>query len=321
MIYNATNAYMPPHLLRNAHMQTVIPALFRQVEVAYTRQRLTLPDGDFVDLDMAGSGSKRVALLLHGLEGSTDSAYVRGMTRALIARGWDVVALNMRGCSGEPNRMYQSYHSGATADPLFVLQWLRGEKKYEQAALVGFSLGGNITLKLLGEFEEATNLVTCAAAISVPCDLAASAAVLGQRGNYMYMKRFLWRLQKKIRQKAHAFPEHGITNHQISAMRNFLDVDNLYTAPAHGFKDAEDYWAQCSSVGFLDHIRVPTLLLQAADDPFLAPSCFPYQQAEHHAHLTLQVTERGGHVGFMQLWDDEYWHETRVANYLTTQAG
>jgi predicted alpha/beta-fold hydrolase len=311
-----TSTFSPPLWLRGGHLQTVLPTLLRRApSVPYQRERIATPDGDFLDLDWSTTGSSRLAVISHGLEGNTSRAYVRGMARALRDAGWDVLAWNYRGCSGEPNRLLRSYHSGASDDLDVVVEHVARSRRYGAIALVGFSLGGNITLKYLGERGDAVHpLIVGAATFSVPCDLASSARKLAHPAQSVYMRRFMVTLREKIRSKAHLLPP-TITLDGIDSVRTFLEFDDRYTAPIHGYRDGEDYWAHASSRPYLPGIRRPALLVNALDDPFLTPECFPFEEAEHSAYLTLEAPKHGGHVGFM-LGADRYWAEERAVEFL-----
>jgi len=239
---------------------------------------------------------------------------VLGMARALGRRGWDVAALNFRGCSGEPNRLLRSYHSGDTGDAAAVLARMAATD-YRDLALVGFSLGGNVTLKFLGEAPSALpDRLRVAAAMSVPCDLAASARRLARPTNRLYMRRFIRRLVEKIATKADRFPgQVRLTDYD--GITNFEEFDDRYTAPVHGFASAADYWARASCLPFLPAIRVPTLVLNALDDPFLTTTCHPVAAAAANANLFLEIPRWGGHVGFIRP-AGEYYHETRVGEFF-----
>lgn len=312
------STYRPPFGFSNGHLQSVFPAALRRVEVVTrVRERIATADGDFLDLDRAEHGAARVAVLSHGLEGSSRQAYVQGMARALIRRGWDVLAWNFRGCSGEVNRCRRFYHSGATEDLHTVLEHVLAGGRYSHVALVGFSLGGNLTLKYLGEQAgQLDGRIIGAVAFSVPCDLASSSLRLAGWGNRIYMWRFLRTLKRKVTAKAALFPgQFDLTG--LAAMRTFADFDGRFTAPLHGFADAEDYWRRASSRPFLPHIRVPTLLVNARNDPFLADGCYPVAEARQSEFLHLETPASGGHVGFISFnARREYWSETRAAAFL-----
>lgn len=310
--------YEAPLLLRSGHVHTLFPHLFRRVRgVRYRRERIETEDGDFLDLDWSSVGSGRVAVVTHGLEGSTSAAYIRGMVRALSRRGWDVLAWNLRGRSGTPNRRPGAYHSGLTSDLGAVVRHAFAEGRYREAALVGFSLGGNLTLKYLGERGgEVNKRIRSAVTFSVPCDLASSADALARWTNRHYARHFLRSLKATVRLKAEAHPEE-ISLDGYGRLNTIRAFDDRYTAPLHGFQDAEDYYAQSSSRPFLPQIRVSTLLVNAADDPFLALPCYPFEEAQESAHLFLEVPRTGGHVGFVRFGSGgEYWSEVRAAAFL-----
>jgi predicted alpha/beta-fold hydrolase len=305
-------------LLTNGHLQTVLPGIIRKVKpVAYRRERIGTPDGDFLDLDWVKNGAARVAVLSHGLEGDSKRHYMLGMANALLKRGWDVVAWNARGCSGEPNRMLRFTHSGATEDLGAVVAHVLSTSDYSAVALIGFSLGGNLTLKYTG--ERGTRLdtrVKAAVAFSVPCDLESSSLKLAARVNRIYMRRFLTSLHCKIRAMKLVTPQ-KIDDSGYRHMRTFKHFDDRYTAPIHGFMNAEDYWRQCSCKSFLRQIQVPTLLVNARNDPFLSEACFPVEEAETNPNFCLETPANGGHVGFISFnRDGEYWSETRAAAFL-----
>ncbi|MEO0559612.1 MAG: alpha/beta fold hydrolase [Bacteroidota bacterium] len=309
--------YMPPRRLRGGHRQTIWPSLFRTVEgVTYERERLELADGDFLDLDWvwAEDPDAPVAIVAHGLEGSSERAYVRGLVRAIHRRGWTVVAWNLRGCSGEPNRLLRTYHSGVSDDLDAVVRHALGSG-VRQLAVLGFSLGGNVTLKWLGEQGDVIDSrVIAGVGISVPVDLAGSAAVMEGLSRRLYMVRFLRSLRRKVIEKSERFPGQ-VELAGLDAMRTFAEFDGQFTAPIHGFADAEDYWARASSGPRLKDIRVPTLLVSALDDPFLSPSCYPREVASSSPYLTLLTPQWGGHVGFMAK-GKEYWSETVATQFL-----
>lgn len=313
------SSYRPPFFLRNGHLQTIYPNFFRHQEgVTYERKRLETPDGDFLDLDRSAVGAQRAAILAHGLEGNSTRTYLLGMVIALNGQGWDAVACNFRGCSGEPNRKLRFYHSGDTSDLRTVITHVLQNGGYKQLALIGFSLGGNVILRYLGEQgADARRKIAAAVTFSVPCDLAGSARRMARLENAVYMKRFLKLLHEKIREKMEAFPGE-IDDHGYQRMRTFEDFDERYTAPLHGFRSAHDYWTRASSKPLLPRIAIPTLLVNALDDPFLSPSCYPYEEAGNNPYLFLETPATGGHVGFVTInRDGEYWSETRALEFLS----
>jgi predicted alpha/beta-fold hydrolase len=309
--------YKAPFFLQNRHLLTIYPTLFRRIKRAsYERLRMPTEDGDFLDLDFSYTGSDRIVIILHGLEGSADRKYVIGMVQIFNKGGYDTVSLNFRGCSGEPNKNLRFYHSGETGDLAQVVSHLAATGKYSSIHLVGFSLGGNVTLKYLGEQGDRINpLIGAAVAISVPCDLKASSAELEKSHNTIYMKRFIRALGYKLEQKARRFPD-LLRLDNYGQIRTFKQFDDLYTAPIHGFADALTYWAACSSKPYLKNIHIPALLINALDDPFLAPECFPYEEAAQSSHFYLETPRYGGHVGFVTFGEPEYWSEKRAFAFI-----
>lgn len=315
------SSYKPPRFIfRNAHLQTIFPSLFRKVRgVSYTRERIATPDDDFIDLDWSEKSSDCCAIILHGLEGNSTRAYMLGMVKAMNRRGWDTVSYNMRGCSGEPNRQFIFYHSGATYDLETVVKHVESTGRYKKLSIIGFSLGGNVTLKYIGEHGK--NLpasIRSAAAVSVPVDLESTSYKMALKSNAIYMKRFIKMLHEKIRAKMAQFPD-KITDEGYNLIRDFSAYDNRYTAPVHGFRDAKDYWSKSSARQFLSGIAVPTLLINALDDPFLTDKCFPFEEASASSFLVLETPGHGGHVGFISSSKTgEYWHENRVSSFITS---
>ncbi len=314
-----TSSYRAPGWLGGGHAQTILPVLLpRRRRRLVEHERLRLPDGDFVSLFWHRQGSSRLALLCHGLEGSADAVYVRGMTATLAAEGWDVLAWNYRGCGGVENDLARSYHSGESADLRSVVS--HAAQTHDRIALVGFSLGGNISFKYLGEAPPHP-AVRSAVALSSPVDLASSARVLDEvPGNRLYLCRFLKSLKDKTLAKASRFPElrERLAGHDgIDAVTTIREFDERITAPLHGFHDADDYWARASSLPWLPRIALPCLLLSARNDPLLAPPSFPEAVAAQSPHLHLECPDQGGHVGFIDFQAGlQPWSERRIAAFL-----
>ncbi|RYD35427.1 MAG: alpha/beta fold hydrolase, partial [Verrucomicrobiaceae bacterium] len=308
------STYHAPFWLPGGHAQTIFPALFRRVgHVTNLTERLELPDGDFIDVAWTGKRSRHLAILSHGLEASMGTEYIQGMAAALMRAGWDVLAWNFRGCGGEANRLLRMYHSGATEDLHAVIRHAVDNHPAETIDLIGFSLGGNLTLKLLG--EDPDNLppqIRSGVAFSTPCDLACSSRQLSLFSNKLYMERFLIAMRSKVRAKKLMFPDLlDLTG--LERIRTFQEFDDRYTAPIHGFMNAEDYWKRNSCRQFLPSIRVPTLLVNAVNDPFLGPGCHPREEAEGSSHFHFELPATGGHVGFPTTGDsDENWMESRA---------
>lgn len=283
--------------------------------MSFDRERVETPDGDFVDADWSRVGSKKILLALHGLEGSSNSQYILGLTRLFNEKGWDVLAINFRGCSGEPNKKLQSYHMAATAD-LSQLVDLCLDRGYRRIALAGFSLGGNVVLRYLGEHgPDLSPQIKAAVAVSVPVDLPPAVKALHNWQNFLYMKNFVLDLNKKVKAKEQLLKEN---NFSTIYPKRLIDFDEQYTAPVHGFKDATDYYQRASSLPLIPNIRIPTLLINAGDDSFLTPTCFPIKLAEKLPLFYLEVPRWGGHVGFGDLRKGEtLWSEQRMFSFLT----
>ena len=317
------SSYRPGRWLRGEHLETIIPAQTRPLpRVRYHRERIETPDEDFLDLDWSyASGadrSERLVILSHGLEGSSDGKYIRGTARVFNAAGWDALAWNCRGCSGEINRLPRTYHSGISDDLGLVIDRVLGDKTlrmYRTIVLVGYSMGGNITLKYLGEKgAKVSKRIKRGVAFSVPCSLHGCSIALARPANRIYMMNFLISLRRKIRDKRRQFPDlFQVSDRELRRIKTFREFDDRFTAPLHGFQDAADYWERASSNPFLAKIRVPTLLVQARNDPFLNEDCFPEEIARGSKHLFLEVPDHGGHVGFSAYPENgDYWSERRA---------
>ncbi|MBZ2169970.1 YheT family hydrolase [Marinobacter sp. F4216] len=313
-------AYRPPHWLRSGHVQSVWPTLFRTVSLTEPhREALATDDDDELQLDWYRQGSDRLAVISHGLEGHSRRPYVLGLARALMSAGWDVLAWNYRSCGGVMNRQPRFYHSGATEDLERVLGHVL-LKSYRKISLAGFSMGGNLTLLYLAQKGERVDSRICGAVTySVPCDLAGSAEVLARPSRKIYMRRFLKDLQTKMQVKAERYPE-IIDISGFEKIQNFRQFDDLYTAPLHGFRDADDYWAQASALPRLKDIRVPALMVNAADDPFLSRHCFPEARSVLGSYVRAEYPRWGGHVGFVEhARDGYYWSERRAISFLKNE--
>jgi predicted alpha/beta-fold hydrolase len=311
-------SYAPPLYLRNGHVQTIYPALFRKVTgVRYQRERIETADGDFLDLDWSRVKSRRLAIISHGLEGSTDRSYVRGMARALNQAHIDILAWNYRGCSGVPNRSLRMYHNGVVDDLHEVVAHACGTGMYDAVFLIGFSLGGNLSLLYLGkDVHQVPSAVKGAVVFSVPCDLTHAAKQLEKRTNKVYMRRFLLMLHDKIKAKQHRFPE-ALDDSGYHRITTFKQFDDRYTAPIHGFADARDYWEKCSSRPWITSIGVPVLIINALDDPFLTGGCYPIEECQTHPLVTLSIPRWGGHVGFMAInRTGHYWSESQAVAFI-----
>ncbi len=306
--------------MRHPHVHTIVPALFRKVPFVYkTRERMELPDGDFVDVDISRQGNKKAVLLCHGLEGSSHSQYVLGMAKALLPLGLDVLAINHRSCSGEMNRLPRMYHHAAFEDIEEVLH--KYAAQYQEITLVGFSLGANLILHLLAHFTKSEKhllkaKIKAAVCFSAPLNLVEGVEVIHEARNKIYHDRFLKSIKRKIAIKQKTIPETRLK--PLETIKTLRELDDFYTAPLHGFKDGHDYHVQASCFAKLKDIEIPTLIIQALDDPFLSEGCFPAKVAKQSKMVHLQLPKYGGHVGFSAK-GEVYWSEQQAINFLQKQ--
>lgn len=314
------SSYKSPAWLYNGHLQTIIPSIFRKVEnVPYKRERIKTIDKDFLDIDWLLADSSNLVIISHGLEGDSQRAYIKGMARAFHLTGWDVLAWNFRGCSGEMNKLLRFYHSGDTHDLEFVINYALAKKKYHKIFLIGFSLGGNITLKFLGEKgENLQKEIIGAATFSVPLDLHTSCIKISKKSNFIYSKRFLRHLKRKVSAKSKKMPDLLTTEH-FNKIKTLTDFDDLYTAPIHGFKDAVTYYKDSSALPLLNSIAVPTLIVNAKNDPFLSSECYPENFIEGEEYVLLEVPLEGGHCGFPEYNKEGlFWSEKRALAFAAS---
>jgi uncharacterized protein len=288
--------YRSPWWLPGGHLQTIYASLRPPPRIRLERERWDTPDGDFIDVDFAGNAdAARRLVLFHGLEGSGDSHYGRGIAARAVEKGWRVALPHFRGCSGEPNRKARAYHSGDSEE----IDWIL--RRLSPRAAVGISLGGNALLKWLGERGERAPLDR-AVAVSAPIDLPAAGAALDRGLNrLLYTRHFLRSLKPKSLAKLAAFP--GLYDAAVvRGARTFRVFDNAVTAPLHGFRDVDHYWSDASSGPWLGRIRVPTLLLNARNDPFLPEHALLAAARDAAPCVLLEFPRHGGHVGFRHPW-------------------
>lgn len=310
------SSYKRPFYLLNGHWETVIPSVFFKIkEDLYERERLELPDGDFLDVDWIHNNSTRCVVLTHGLEGGSDRYYMKRTARYFSERGWDVAAWNCRSCSGEMNRLPRFYHHGDTPDLDSVVQEILN-KGYAQVFLIGYSMGGSMILKYLGE-QERDSRVIGASVFSVPCNLRDSAVQLKVPGNRFYEKRFLKKLIEKIRLKASQHPN-VVFAEGLDQLEDFDDFHDQYTAPLHGYSDKEEFFRKATCDQFLNKIDRPVLIVNAENDPMLGEACYPYDAANTNGFITLEVPETGGHVGFTIKKNGPSYMELRAIQFLDT---
>ncbi len=308
-------------LFKNPHFSTIYSAKIRSVsDVKQHRERLETEDGDFIDIDwsyaketLSRKNVTKVAVLLHGLEGNAQRTYMLGMAKLLNQKGYDVAALNFRGCSGSKNRLFRSYHSGETEDIRYLINTIIDREEYEQLFIYGVSLGGNAALKYLGE-GDVPSVIKAVVTVGVPIDLQVSLEQLNKRENIIYRTSFLVDLRGKFRRKMKKFPDR-LTEEDYKKIVDLKTFDDVYTAPAHGFKDALDYYKQASSYAYLPEIKIPTLILNAENDTFLHGHCYPTAFAKMSKTVHLESPLHGGHVGFYKP-GDFYYNELRGLEFF-----
>ena len=307
------STYKAPFGFRNKQLLTIFPALFRKVPKApYQREAITTNDDDFIQLDWIKKASKQCVILSHGLEGETSSAYMQGMANHLSENGFDVCAWNFRGCGDVLNKQLAFYHSGFTNDIAQVVAHVTAQ--YDEVFLIGFSVGGNITLKYLGEQGDKVHpKLKSALCYSVPTDLKACSLNLDQGFNKIYSRRFLSMLKEKVASKKHLLPSE-LFDREVLTLKDF---DDVFTSHIYGFKDAADYYTKSSSKAYIPKIKLPTLIINAKNDPFLTPDCFPIEECKLNGFVDLEMPASGGHVGFVNR-GGVYWSESKAVEFFRT---
>jgi len=313
-----TSTYNLPFILKSGFISTVYSGLFRKVKgVTQERERITLSDSDFLDLDWsyAAKSASKLVIILHGLEGNAQRPYMLGAAKSFNDNGIDAVCMNFRGCSGEANLKFKSYHSGETKDLSEVINHIVASKSYNDIYINGFSLGGNVALKYLGEGNQIPVQVKGSIVVSVPCFLDGSSKALHAIKNKPYAIRFLRHLINRLKQKQKVFPE-LISKQDIRSIKTLKDFDEVYTSKAHGFTNAADYYTKSSSLQDLGNIKIPTLIINATNDSFLSSECYPIKEAETNDYLHLEMPKFGGHVGFY-VSTNMYYNEKRALEFIS----
>lgn len=314
-----TSNFSPTLPFKNSHFNTMYRPLFMKDVCNYKRKRITTWDKDFIDLDFSFVGSKTLVLLIHGLEGSSESKYIASNSNYLNKKGLDTVCFNLRSCSGEDNLLLSTYHSGKTEDVDFVVNYLLDNYNYDSVLIVGFSLGGNLTLKYLGEYQQTlSEKIKGGVAVSVPIDIASAEIEMEKLKNKLYIEMFFKTMKNKILEKAYKFPEYKLDKEQVFKATKFKHLEHLYTVPVFGFKSPEDYWRKASSKPYLAKIDRPTLLINAKDDTFLSAECYPRKEAIKSNYFYLEIPDYGGHCGFMSSFkpQDNNWLEERITRFI-----
>lgn len=310
-----------PIWLINGHWQSIYPSLYRKVNgISYERERLTLSDGDFVDLDWLDNGHDKLLIISHGLEGNSNRQYVKGAAKLFAQKGWDILAWNCRSCSGEMNRAFRLYHHGDIDDISEVIAHVQQKKSYREISLMGHSMGGSITLKYLGiNADKLDDNIKSATVFSIPCDLESGAAILNERSNRIYFDKFLSRLRIKIEHKANAYPGRlDLSN--FDKIEVWRDFDEYFSAPMNGYRNAAEFYEQSSAINFMGDIKIPTLICNAKNDPILPEKCYPTYMCANHQYLYLEIPKTGGHCGFLQPGDKFAYSERRALEFVENLA-
>lgn len=309
-------------LFRNTHISTIYASLIRRwiPQVDFERERLELADGDFLDLDWSKKGSKKLIIVLAGLEGKSRSMYARATITHFNNQGWDALGLNYRGCSGEPNRLLRGYHMGASEDVKVTVEHAIEQHGYEEIVLIGYSLGGNLALKYAGELGTLLpKQIKSIVSFSSPMDLQASEERMNCWYNWHYVKWFMltlnWKANRKKRQYADALKSYR----GFFMSGNFIYFDTHFTAPANGFPSVEAYWEESSCRPHLENIQIPTLIIAAKNDSFLSENCYPLKAAQSNPSLHLEMPEKGGHCAFIRHFNEKvWWMEERAFEFVQT---
>lgn len=317
--------FKPTFWLKNRHIQTLYSSFFKKLpNIEIEVEKFELQDGDFLDCYWhyrpKQNANKPIVIFFHGLAGSYKSPYIQGTMERLGKNGFASVLMHFRGCSGVSNRLPRSYHSGESADALAWIKSVSSDFPDSKIFTVGYSLGGNMMLKLLGELND-NSLVTAAVSVSAPMQLDICANQMNKGFSKFYQYILLKELNAALEKKYDIFDMNSyisLKRTEIKNLKTFWEFDDAYTAPVHGFTSAEDYYTRCSSRQYLKDIKTPTLIINSIDDPFTTSEVLPNSD-EVSEHITLEISERGGHVGFIEgnFFKPEYWLEKKIVNYFT----
>ena len=308
--------YRPPLFLLNEHWETILPALVRRPErLIYSRERIFTPDDDFLDLDFVFQDNNRIVILSHGLEGHSDKYYMRAMARRFLENNWDTLSWNCRSCSEDINLKPTLYHHGATQDLSTVIDHTLN-LGYSQILLIGFSLGGSLVVKYLGEYgKDISKKIVGGIAYSIPCQLGSCAKKLSEPQNSFYLNRFMKKLKTKIHIKAKQFPAiFDVAG--IDEIKSFYEFDTRYTAPLYGFNAAEDFYNYASAGNYIQGISIPVLLVNSLNDPMFPDDCYPVIDAKSHDYFYLETPDRGGHLGYWNPFTKNNWAEDRALQFV-----
>lgn len=310
-----SNTYTRPKWLFSNHLETIYPSVFRKIEfINPEHERILTSDNDFLDLDWYRTKSSKLIIISHGLEGNSTRPYMLGMAKLFLKNDYDVLNWTFRGCGADLNKQVIFYHSGATFDLAQVVE--HAQKAYDEVNLIGFSLGGNLTLKYLAELGSNTQKIRKSVTISVPLHLASSSRKISSKENIFYSNRFLRSLKEKVIKKSKTYPQE-IPLGKLKKVKTLADFDEYFTGPLHGFLNAQDYYQRNSALYFLDQIKVPSLIINAQNDPFLTEKCFPVKLAKTLENVHFEFPKHGGHVGFASKNSNlPYYSESRAIEFI-----
>ena len=312
------STFRPPFFIKNGHVQTIYPFLFKKTNlVSYKRVRHFTKVQDFLDIDFSLVGSKSLVILTHGLEGNSSNYYISGMAKYFNDKGLDALAWNMRSCSEEMNLTKKFYHASDYEDLETIIEYALS-LNYESISLVSFSLGASITAHYLGKKGSLVppEVKSCVL-FSTPCDLACSTHELTKKIHKVYAENFLFSMRKKIKDKQRSMNFSLISESDLNSIKSLKEFDQLVNVPLYGFKDAQEFWTLGSCRPYLPNIKIPTLMINAKNDPFLGEDCYPTEEAQNSSHLFLEIPRSGGHIGFAT-FGNHYWSESRAFNFINS---
>lgn len=311
--------YRPSILFKNRHINTIFPTYFRKVNVKYERERINLKNKDFLDFDWIKNNNTKLIILCHGLEGSSESHYIKAFSKYFSERNWDILALNYRSCSGEVNKSPNYYVSGKGDEIDIALDY---SKKYENIILAGFSLGANKVLHYMGNTENKLESIKGAFVVSPPCDLYGSSIMMNKGINKIYANFFLKQLKEKVFQKIKKYPDiffnSNISIEKALKAKTLIEFDDEFTAKVNGYKDAFEYYTKNSSIYSLCKIDRPCHIVMALDDPMMSKTCYPTDAVKKNKNLSLNTPKFGGHVSYASI-SEEYWLEKYAYEYIETK--
>ena len=305
----------PPWLF-NGQLQTIIPGFFRQVDgVQYSRERLELADGDFVDLDWVKQGNNKLVILLHGLEGNSTRQYMLSPAKYFAQHGWDILAFNCRSCSEEINRNFQLYYHGEVEDLKQVVDHATSDNTYNEIVLSGYSMGGAMLSKYLSVYAgRIPSEIKCGISFSAPFDLEESIKYVEMPGNFIYHKMFRSRLKKKIIQKDKQFPGR-LEIDKIDSYPKWRDFDAAFSAPINGFSHVDDFYYAAACKNYLHDLDTPLLIVMAKNDPIISTTCIPMELCKRHPKIRFEITGNGGHVGYTLPGKSYNWMDLRALEF------